>query len=132
MLVFATSVVTTFLVGGSNKVSTYSVQYASFAYTDLLKKYDIKISMTESGNPKDNAVAERVNSTIKNELLKGMSFASISEVQKAVILAINFYNEERPHMSLDGLTPREAAKKMGEINKKWVSYREKAIKAKVK
>lgn len=67
--------------------------------------------MTESGNPKDNAVAERVNSTIKNELLKGMSFASISEVQKAVILAINFYNEERPHMSLDGLTPREAAKR---------------------
>ena len=112
--------------------SDRGVQYASFAYTDLLKKYDIKISMTESGNPKDNAVAERVNSTIKNELLKGMSFASISEVQKAVILAINFYNEERPHMSLDGLTPREAAKKMGEINKKWVSYREKAIKAKVK
>ena len=54
--------------------SDRGVQYASFAYTDLLKKYDIKISMTESGNPKDNAVAERVNSTIKNELLKGMSF----------------------------------------------------------
>lgn len=85
----------------------------------------------ESGNPKDNAVAERVNSTIKNELLKGMSFTSIIDVKKAVNLAINFYNEERPHMSLDGLTPREAAKKKGEINKKWISYREKAIKAKV-
>ena len=34
-------------------------------------------------------------------------------------------------MSLDGLTPHEAAKKKGEINKKWISYREKAIKAKV-
>ena len=87
--------------------------------------------MTESGNPKDNAVAERVNSTIKNELLKGMSFTSIGDVQKAVNLAINFYNEERPHMSLDGQTPHEAAKLMGEISKKWVSYREKAIKAKV-
>lgn len=54
--------------------SDRGVQYASFAYTDLLKKYGVKISMTESGNPKDNAVAERVNSTIKNELLKGMSF----------------------------------------------------------
>ena len=43
--------------------SDRGVQYASFAYTDLLKKYGVKISMTESGNPKDNAVAERVNST---------------------------------------------------------------------
>lgn len=111
--------------------SDRGVQYASFAYTDLLKKYGVKISMTESGNPKDNAVAERVNSTIKNELLKGMSFTCIVDVKKAVRLAINFYNEERPHMSLDGLTPREAAKKKGEINKKWISYREKAIKAKV-
>ena len=40
----------------------------------------ISISMTESGNPKDNAVAERVNNTIKNELLKGIVFYHISEV----------------------------------------------------
>lgn len=86
--------------------------------------------MTESGNPKDNAVAERVNNTIKNELLKDMSFTSIGDVKKAVAIAINFYNEERPHMSLDGLTPREAAKQEGKIKKKWESYREKAIKAK--
>lgn len=111
--------------------SDRGVQYASLAYTDLLKRHGIKISMTESGNPKDNAVAERVNGTIKNELLKGMSFTCIGDVQKAVALAISFYNEERPHMSLDGQTPREAARLMGEINKKWVSYREKAIKAKV-
>lgn len=110
--------------------SDRGVQYASFAYTDILKANNIQISMTESGNPKDNAVAERVNNTIKNELLKGMTFTSIKEVQEAVALAIRFYNEERPHMSLDGMTPREAAKQTGEINKKWVSYREKAIKAK--
>ncbi len=79
----------------------------------------------------DNAVAERVNNTIKNELLKGMTFTCIEEVQKAVEIAICFYNEERPHMSLDGMTPREAATRTGEINKKWISYREKAIKAKV-
>ena len=60
-----------------------------------------------------------------------MSFTSISEVLVAVKAAIRFYNEERPHLSLDGLTPREAAKKRGEINKRWINYREKAIKAKV-
>ena len=111
--------------------SDRGVQYASYQYTDLLKKYGIKISMTETGNPKDNAVAERVNNTIKNELLKGMSFTSMLDVSEAVKAAIRFYNEERPHLSLDGLTPREAAKKRGEFDKKWISYREKAIKAKV-
>ena len=39
----------------------------------------IRISMTESGDPKDNAQAERVNNTVKNELLKDMHFASIGE-----------------------------------------------------
>lgn len=85
--------------------------------------------MTETGNPKDNAVAERVNNTIKNELLKGMSFTSVSEVLEAVKAAIRFYNEERPHLSLDSLTPREAARKRGEIGKKWISYREKSNKS---
>ena len=111
--------------------SDRGVQYASYRYTELLKRYNIQISMTETGNPKDNAVAERVNNTIKNELLKGMSFTSMLEVSEAVKAAIRFYNEERPHLSLDGLTPREAAMKRGEFDKKWISYREKAIKAKV-
>jgi transposase InsO family protein len=108
--------------------SDCGVQYASFAYTDILKANNIKISMTESGDPKDNAVAERVNGIIKNELLMGMSFFSINEVRKALKVAIDFYNNERPHMSLDWKTPAEAALCNGELKKKWNSYREKAIK----
>ena len=46
--------------------------------------------MTESGNPKDNAVAERVNNTIKNELLMGMQFTCIEEVRTAVDAAVVF------------------------------------------
>lgn len=80
--------------------------------------------MTESGNPKDNAVAERVNNTIKNELLRGMVFYRVSEVKKAVKAAVDFYNHERPHWSLDGMTPRQAAQSEGEIKKRWKSYRE--------
>ena len=110
--------------------SDRGVQYASYAYTDILKSHGISISMTESGNPKDNAVAERVNNTIKNELLKGMQFSSIDEVKTAVDAAVDFYNNERPHLSLDGMTPSEAASCKGEIHKRWVSYREKAIKSK--
>ena len=44
-------------------------QYASKEYTTLLKEYGVTISMTEDGNPKDNAQAERINNTMKNELL---------------------------------------------------------------
>jgi len=109
--------------------SDRGVQYASYAYTDILRKHNIKISMTECGNPKDNAVAERVNGIVKNELLQGMSFFSIQEVRKALKAAIDFYNNERPHMSLDWRTPAEAALCTGVLKKKWTSYREKAIKS---
>lgn len=108
--------------------SDRGVQYASHEYTGLLKSLNIGISMTESGDPKDNAVAERVNNTIKNELLMGVEFYSIEEVRNAVMIAVEFYNHERPHMSLDGMTPDEAAQGEGEIKKKWCSYREKALK----
>ena len=50
--------------------SDRGVQYVSAAYTSLLIEAGIRISMTESGDPKDNAVAERQNNTVKNELLK--------------------------------------------------------------
>ena len=108
--------------------SDRGVQYASYAYTGRLKDCQIRISMTESGNPKDNAVAERVNNTIKNELLKGMVFYRIREVKAAVKVAVEFYNHERPHWSLDGMTPSEAAEGEGELKKRWISYRERAIK----
>lgn len=107
--------------------SDRGVQYASYAYTSVLKDHQIRISMTESGNPKDNAVAERINNTIKNELLKGLAFYRIDEVRNAVIQAVEFYNKERPHLSLDGMTPVEAANLHGQIKKRWKSYRELAI-----
>ena len=69
-------------------------------------------------------IQQRVNNTIKNELLKDMDFFSIKEVREAV----TFYNNERPHMNLDGMTPAEATLCKGEIRKMWCSYREKALK----
>jgi len=58
-----------------------------------------------------------------------MAFFSIDEVRKALKVAIDFYNKERPHMSLDWKTPAEAALCTGELEKKWKSYREIAIKS---
>ena len=94
----------------------------------MLNRNGISVSMTESGDPKENAMAERINSTIKNELLKGMVFTSIAEVRRAVKLAIEFYNNHRPHMSINMMTPKQAADCKGEIKKMWNSRREQAIK----
>lgn len=104
--------------------SDRGVQYVSAAYTSVLIEAGVKISMTECGDPKENAVAERQNNTIKNEFLKDIRFHSIGEVRQAVRKAVEFYNNERPHMSLDNMTPRQAASYKGHISKKWTSYRE--------
>lgn len=108
--------------------SDRGVQYASKDYVELLCKEEIKISMTQKGSPKDNAVAERINLTVKEELLKGIRFRSIGEARDAIAKAVEFYNNERPHMSNDMMTPAQAAKCNGELKKWWRSYRDEAIK----
>ena len=103
-------------------------QYASGEYVSLLKEHGISISMTESGDPKENAQAERINNTMKNELLKDCRFESEEEARMIIAEVIAFYNNERPHMSIDMMTPAEAAQCSGEIKKRWYSYRVAAIK----
>ena len=105
-------------------------QYASREYVSQLEKHGIRVSMTENGDPRENAQAERINNTVKNELLKDMVFHSIDEVVEALAPAIRFYNNERPHMSIDMMTPAQAASCTGEIGKRWKSYRLLAIKNK--
>ena len=104
-------------------------QYASREYVNILKENGIRISMTESGDPKDNAQAERINNTMKNELLKGKVFRSINEVIAAVAVAVDFYNNRRPHMSIGMMTPAEAAESTGDRDMRWVSFRHLAIKS---
>lgn len=107
--------------------SDRGVQYTSLGYVEVLKSKHMGISMTESGNPKDNAEAERINNTIKNELLKDMVFHSLEELVDALDKAIDFYNNERPHASLGMLTPVAAAGVSGRFKRYWRSYREEAI-----
>ncbi len=104
-------------------------QYASREYVSTLKEHGIRISMTETGDPKDNAQAERINNTMKNELLKDMVFRSIQEVISAVAVAVDFYNNRRPHMSLGMKTPAEMAESTGDRDMKWKSWRHEAIKS---
>lgn len=107
--------------------SDRGVQYASSEYVKRLRAKGICVSMTEKGDPKENAVAERANGIIKNELLKGKELSSFEQVVNKVEQAVNFYNRERPHMSCGMHTPQEAALMSGRLPKTWVSYRERAI-----
>ncbi len=102
-------------------------QYASREYVNMLNERGIRISMTESGDPKDNAQAERINNTMKNELLKDKVFKNIQEVIGAVAVAVDFYNNRRPHMSLGMKTPAEMAESTGDRDMKWKSWRLEAI-----
>ena len=107
--------------------SDRGTQYASTEYIKQLKLNGITPSMTESGNPKDNAMAERINNTVKNELLHGKTFTSIRQVTDGVRKAVQFYNSERPHSSLDWHTPDQAHRMSGEMKRHWHSWREEAI-----
>lgn len=102
--------------------------YASNDYVNKLKSHNIQISMTECGDPKDNAQAERINNTMKNELLKSKVFRNIDEVIAAVSVAVNFYNDERPHMSIGMQAPAKAMNLSGDRDMKWRSFRFEAIK----
>lgn len=107
--------------------SDRGTQYASAAYVTRLKSNGIEVSMTENGDPKENAASERVNSTVKNELLHGERFTTIRQVRETLARKIKFYNEERPHMSLNMCTPLECRNMTGVIEKKWKRMREKYL-----
>ena len=78
-------------------------QYNCKEYTDLLKKEGSKISM--SGSAQDNAYAERINRTIKEEYLAYRQISSLEQLRRTVKQAVNQYNNKRPHVSLKMLSP---------------------------
>lgn len=107
--------------------SDRGTQYTSADYIEVLHRYKIHISMTETGNPKDNPEAERINNTLKNELLKSKTFNSVDDVRRSMASAVSFYNRERPHRSIEMLTPIEATARTGRFKRGWKNYRELAI-----
>jgi len=87
--------------------SDRGLQYCSTPYTELLTAHEIRISMSEKGNPYENAVAERVNGILKGEFMLSETFKSKALANQAVQEAIDTYNEYRPHMSLNYMTPNQ-------------------------
>jgi putative transposase len=102
--------------------SDRGIQYCSAAYIQILKEENIAISMTQSGSPYDNSLAERVNGTIKNDFFPKRIYRDHTEAKEQISRIIVKYNEIRPHDSIDYLTPQQAHEKEGPINKRWKNY----------
>ena len=99
--------------------SDRGVQYSSSEYVQLLGK--ARISMTENGDPLENAIAERVNGILKDELLKPQ-YDTFKEAREAVDTAVEIYNHLRPHSSIENMVPAEANTRSGEIKRLWKNY----------
>jgi putative transposase len=87
--------------------SDRGLQYCSSAYVKVLNKNKIAISMTEDGNPYDNAIAERVNGILKDEFGLDEVFDNLQDLRLQIAQSINIYNNRRPHESNHLLTPNK-------------------------
>ena len=99
--------------------SDRGLQYHSSVYLKLLGP--VLVSMSENSDPLENAIAERVNGILKDELLK-RRFETFAEAESAVALAISTYNYLRPHLSVDMLVPAVAHTRNGELKRHWKNY----------
>ena len=101
--------------------SDRGAQYYSAGYIKLLRRSGVSISMSEKSDPLENAIAERVNGVLKNEFLE-IRFTGFAEAEAATYRAVSIYNHQRPHASIDYLTPAEAHLRQGELKRRWKNY----------
>lgn len=78
-------------------------QYSSHEYVSLLKDQNVKISM--GLKPQENAYAERVNRTIKEEYLDYWKAKTYEQLIRQMKRAVDHYNQKRPHDHLKKMTP---------------------------
>lgn len=85
--------------------SDRGMQYCSKEYALMTSKNNIQLSMTENGDPYENALAERMNRTIKEEFGMDRKMKSKEQVKQLVEESIFLYNQKRPHLALHMKTP---------------------------
>lgn len=104
--------------------SDRGVQYCSGDYVKLLKDNKIGISMTENGDPLENAIAERLNGIIKQEYLDNYQVRTLKEAKQLLRSVVELYNSERPHMSIGNQTPTKIHHSKTDLKpeKLWKNY----------
>ena len=102
--------------------SDRGVQYCCSDYVKVLNKNHFQISMTENSDPRENAIAERVNGILKDEWLNQMKLTSLRHATNQLEQIIMIYNQNRLHGSLDMKTPEYAHNQSGKLKKHWKNY----------
>jgi putative transposase len=80
-------------------------QYTSDLFTGTLLKEGIKVSMDGKGRATDNAFIERLWRSVKQQCVHRHSPADGNELRSLLAEYFAYYNHQRPHQHLDGLTP---------------------------
>jgi len=102
-------------------------QYCCRDYVKLLTSRNIRISMTENGDPLENAVAERINGILKTEWLEVYKPSSLKEMVTYVEKVIDLYNNQRPHQSIGYLVPAFIHQTGLITERKWKTYYRKGM-----
>jgi putative transposase len=95
--------------------SDRGLQYCSAEYVSIAEGNKIKMSMTENSDPYENALAERMNRTLKEEFGLGNVLKSKIHAELLVNEAVNLYNNYRPHLSLQMKTPQSVYKQKSQL-----------------
>ncbi|KGF19665.1 transposase [Corynebacterium tuscaniense DNF00037] len=96
--------------------SDHGSQYVSIVYNERLAEHGIAASTGTVGDSYDNALAENVNGSYKNELIHRRAWADVVDVEIATFEWVNWWNEIRLHQSLGYRTPAEVEAEFWETN----------------
>jgi transposase InsO family protein len=101
--------------------SDRGIQYCSTEYVNLLQQNSALISMTQNGDPYENAMAERVNGILKTELISSY-YETIEQAALHIGRCIIIYNHKRRHSSLNWQIPAAVHLQKGPQIKRWKNY----------
>lgn len=82
-------------------------EFISTAVAEWAEDHGIELEFIQKGKPTQNSYIERFNRTWRDEILNMYVFKTLNEVRELTDRWIKEYNEERPHDSLEDLTPLE-------------------------
>jgi putative transposase len=101
--------------------SDRGIQYCSTEYVNLLQQHNAMISMTDNGDPLENAIAERMNGILKTEFISSY-YNTIDEASVHISRCITIYNYRRRHSSLNWQIPAEVHTQKGPQIRRWKNY----------
>ena len=95
--------------------SDRGLQYCSKEYEQFTAENNMRLSMTENSDPYENALAERMNRTIKEEFGLDRKLKSKHQAYELIKECIALYNQYRPHLALNMKTPEQVYKEKSRL-----------------